>query len=176
VVALSGPSPGPASAQPWEQVLADHRGITDDLHADAGWVRAAAGYAHAAARPVQLATLTDATGPAGRSRAQAAAQLARAAAGATEGRVTAFSVGIEADEHASGRPVSELVAHLLGTPESAALAGAELVVGAGWVGLRSHPRPIGTVVYGGPAVPPWLDAALREMAGASGPAPHPEAP
>jgi len=176
VVALSGRSSRPASGQPWEQVLAEHRGITEDLHADAGWVRAVAGYAHAAGRPVQLATLTEATGPAGRSRAQAAAQLTRAAAGATEGRVTAFSVGIEADEHTSSRPVSELVAHLLGTPESAALAGAELVVGAGWVGLRSHPRPIGTVVYGGPAVPPWLDAALREMAGSSGPAPNPEAP
>ena len=174
VVAVGGRKPGAASGESWEQLLVDHRSITDDLHADAGWVRATAGYAAESGRSVQLATLTDATGPAGRSRAQAAAQLARAAAGATEGRITAFSVGLEADGDETRRTASELVAHLLCTPDTGALAGAELVVGAGWVGLRSHPRPIGTVVYGGPAVPPWLDSALREMAGAAGPAPHAE--
>jgi hypothetical protein len=59
------------------------------------------------------------------------------------------------------------VGHLLGHPESSAgLAGAELVVGTGWIGLRAHPRPIGTVVYGGPAIPGWVDGALREIIGA----------
>ena len=37
---------------------------------------------------------------------------------------------------------------------------------ADWFGLRSHPHPIGTVTYGGPDIPGWLDHALREMAGA----------
>ena len=41
-------------------------------------------------------TLTDAATTGGRSRAQAAAQHARVAAGATEGRVTAFTAGLEA--------------------------------------------------------------------------------
>ncbi len=67
--------------------------------------------------------------------------------------------------------VGELVGHLLAEPESAPLAGAELVVGAGWLGLRSHPRPIGTVTYGGPEVPEWIDAVFSEMVGAGVP-PH----
>jgi hypothetical protein len=46
------------------------------------------------------------------------------------------------------------------------LAGAELVIGTGWIGLRAHPRPIGTVVYGGPEIPGWMDDALREIVGA----------
>jgi hypothetical protein len=112
-------------------------------------------------------TLTAAATPAGRSRAQAAVQLARVAAGATEGRVTAFAAGIEAPDDEAGHAAGELVGHLLAEPEMGALAGAELVVGAGWLGLRSHPRPIGTVTYGGPAVPDWLDTVLRDMVGAA---------
>jgi hypothetical protein len=104
----------------------------------------------------------------GRSRAQASGQLARAAAGATKGRVTAFAVSIEASSEDAGAPVGDLVAHLLGQAEASALAGAELVVGAAWLGLRSHPRTIGTVTYGGPAVPYWLDGTLREIVGATG--------
>ncbi len=64
---------------------------------------------------------------------------------------------------------SELAAHLLAHPDSAPLAGAELVVSDQWLGLRSHPRPIGTVTYGGPAIPEWLDGSLREIVGATGP-------
>jgi hypothetical protein len=116
---------------------------------------------------VQLVTLTEAMSPAGRSRAQAAAQLARAAGGGTAGRVTAFAASIEAPDADAGPVVGELVGHLLTEPEAAALAGAELAVGPGWLGLRSHPRPLGTVTYGGPAVPPWLDAALAEILGAA---------
>jgi hypothetical protein len=61
--------------------------------------------------------------------------------------------------------VGELVGHLLSDPDAAGLAGAELAVGPGWLGLRSHPRPIGSVTYGGPALPPWLDDVLEEMVG-----------
>ena len=63
----------------------------------------------------------------------------------------------------AAQPVGALVAQLLGNPEATALAGAELVIGAGWIGLRSHPRPSGSITYGGPAVPDWLDATLREI-------------
>jgi hypothetical protein len=93
------------------------------------------------------------------------------AAGATEGRVTAFAAGIEGSEEATAGPAAELVAHLLVHPEASALAGAELVVGDGWIGLRSHPRPIGSVTYGGPALPEWLDGTLRQIVGAVGPPP-----
>jgi NAD(P)-dependent dehydrogenase (short-subunit alcohol dehydrogenase family) len=169
VVAPAGDRSTATSTNGWERVLAEHRGIIDHLHADDGWARAAADYAARAGRPVRLVTLTDATDSGGRSRGQAAAQLARAAAGSTEGRVTAFAASIEASEMAAGQAVGELVAHLLSHPEATALAGAELVIGTGWLGLRSHPRPIGAVTYGGPAVPDWLDTTLREVVGATPP-------
>ncbi len=175
VVAPAGRQPTATSTNGWERVLDEHRGIVEHIHADAGWARAAADYAAGAARPVQLVTLTDALTTGGRSRGQASAQLARAAAGSTEGRITAFAASIEAPEEAVGQPVGELVAHLLLHPEATALAGAELVIGAGWLGLRSHPRPTGSVTYGGPAVPDWLDATLREVVGADGYPPHTEA-
>jgi len=168
VVALAGRDAA-TSAEPWQLVLSDHQGLIGELHADAAWARAAADYAAASGRTVQLVTLTDATNPSGRSRAQASAQLARAAASAAGTRVTAFAASIEAPESEAGGPTAELVTHLLTHPEAGALAGAELAVGWGWIGLRRHPRATGTVAYGGPAVPSWLDATLREMVGTGGP-------
>jgi NAD(P)-dependent dehydrogenase (short-subunit alcohol dehydrogenase family) len=165
VVASAGSESTGTPTDNWERVLAEHRGIIDHIHGDAGWARATADYAAEAGRPVRLVRLTDATTAEGRSRAQASAQQARIASGATEGRVTAFAVGIEASADEGGRPAGELVAHLLGQAEASALAGAELVVGAGWIGLRSHPRPVGSITYGGPAVPDWLDATLQEIVG-----------
>ena len=45
VVALAGaPSAGRATSA-WERVLAEHAGIVDHIHADAGWARAVADYA-----------------------------------------------------------------------------------------------------------------------------------
>jgi NAD(P)-dependent dehydrogenase (short-subunit alcohol dehydrogenase family) len=171
VLALDAHPPDASTPQNWKSILADHRGIVEHLHADAAWSRAAADYAALADRPVRLVTLTAATTSAGRSRAQAAAQLARVAAGATQGEVTAFAVGIEASDADAAPVAGELVGHVLAEPEAAPLAGAELVAGPGWLGLRSHPRPIGTVTYGGPEVPDWIDAAFREMVGAAAP-PH----
>ena len=168
VAALAGPDAPASWSDEWQRVLADHQGITDRLHVDAAWARGAADYATAADRPVRLVTISDAPSPAGRSRAQAAAQLARVAAGGTRGLLTAFAVSMEAPVGAAARPSAELVGHLLANPETAALAGAELAVGDGWIGLRSHPRPIGTITYGGPAVPAWLDASLREIVDATG--------
>ena len=153
----------------WQRVLAAHRGIVEDLHADAGWARAVADHAAEARRPMRLVTLVEAESAGGRSRAQAAIQLARAAAGATEGRVTAFAASLEASGPANDSATAELVAHLLTNPDATTLAGAELVVGDGWLGLRSHPRPSGSVTYGGPGVPDWLDATLQEIVGSGVP-------
>jgi NAD(P)-dependent dehydrogenase (short-subunit alcohol dehydrogenase family) len=166
VVALAGDGPTSAPTKGWEEVLAEHRGIVEHIHTDGSWARAAADCSAGANRPVQLVTLTDAVTTGGRSRAQAAAQHARAAAGATEGRVTAFAASVEAGEEVAAEPAGELVAHLLSHPEATALAGAELVVGDGWLGLRSHPRAIGSVSFGGAALPEWLDGTLREIVGA----------
>ena len=88
----------------------------------------------------------------GRSRAQASAQLARAARKATDDRVAAFAVSVETAADArrgrrAGRPPR---VQPRGRRRS---SGAELVAGAGWFGLRSHPRPSGSISFGGPAVP-----------------------
>jgi NAD(P)-dependent dehydrogenase (short-subunit alcohol dehydrogenase family) len=168
VVAPSGRRPT-TSPDGWERILAEHRGIVEHIHTDAGWARATADYAADAGRPVRLVTLTDATTTEGRSRGQASVQHARVAAGATEGRVTGFAVSMETSEETGGQPAAELVAYLLSQPEATDLAGAELAVGAGWLGLRSHPKPIGSVTYGGPDLPDWLDATLREIVGTGGP-------
>jgi hypothetical protein len=160
VVALAGGSAGPAAASDWERVLAEHDGIVGRIHADAAWVRAVADQATTGERAIRLVVLTDATTAGGRSRAQASAQLSRAAAKATSERVAAFSVAVEADDD---RATAELAAHLAASPESPALAGAELVVGPGWVGLRSHPRPGTSLTIGGPALPDWFDDTLRSL-------------
>jgi NAD(P)-dependent dehydrogenase (short-subunit alcohol dehydrogenase family) len=169
VVAPSASSLAASASDGWEWILADHRGIVEGIHTDAGWARAVADYAADADRPLQLVTLTDATTTGGRSRAQSAAQHARVAAGATEGRVTAFAASLEAPEEAAAGTAGGLVAHLLDHPEASALAGAELVIDDGWLGLRSHPRPIGSITFGGPALPEWLDGTLRQIVGAIGP-------
>jgi len=170
VVALAKQAGSSSTTPGWQDVLADHRDLVEHLHADAAWTRAVADYAVGSDRPARMVTLTDATTPAGRSRAQSAAQIARIADGGSGRRVTALAVAMESAEPDAARQSGELIGHLLGHPEAgAALAGAELVVGAGWIGLRNHPRPIGTVVYGGPAIPQWMDGALGEIVGAPGP-------
>lgn len=163
VVALAGSAPSTAPRAGWERTLADHKGVVPRLHADAAWARAAADYSASTTRPIRLVTLTDATSPSGRSRAQASAQQARVAATGTKGLLTAFAVGMEAPEEICGQQAGALVWRLLSNPEVDALAGAELAVSEGWIGLRSHPRVVGTVTYGGPAVPSWLDVALRDI-------------
>lgn len=167
VVALSGIESAPRGLDPWQRVLAEHAGIVDQIHADASWARAVADLA-AANRPVRLVTLTDATTAGGRSRAQASAQLARAARGATDDRVSACTVSVEAPWAANAHPLAEIAAHLVGSPDTPSLSGAELVAGAGWFGLRSHPRPGGSIAFGGPALPSWLDDTLRTMVAGTG--------
>jgi NAD(P)-dependent dehydrogenase (short-subunit alcohol dehydrogenase family) len=157
VVALSGgPTAGAASG--WERILAEHDGIVERILCDAQWTRAVAEIASARAHPVRLVTITNATTSAGRSRAQASAQLARAGRKATDDMVLPFAISAESDE-----APAELAAHVVCDREAASLAGAELVAGAGWFGLRSHPRPIGSISFGGPEVPRWFDDTLREV-------------
>jgi len=159
VVALSGATAGADDG--WERVLAEHDGIVGEIHTDAAWTRAVAD----AGTPMRLVTVTDASTSGGRSRAQSSAQLARAARKATEERVAAFAVSLESASPAAHRPTAELVGHLLSSPGAVDLSGAELVAADGWLGLRSHPRAGGSVTYGGPDVPAWLDDALRDLTG-----------
>ncbi len=165
--AVAGGPPTSVTDGEWDQILGEHDGIVEQIHFDAGWARAAADYAAAADRPVRLVTLTDATGAGGRSRAQASAQLARVALATTERRVSAFAVSLEASETVAAASGGAVVGHLLGHPDAPALAGAELVIGPGWLGLRAHPRPATSITYGGPAVPDWLDDTIKEIVGAT---------
>ncbi len=180
IVALAGPAAPPSGVSDWERVLTEHTGIVDQIHTDAGWARAVADQAQRAERPVRLVTLTDATTAGGRTRAQASAQLARAAMPATAGRVAAFAVSVETSLTVAGSAgeaaVGELVAHLLCSPGAGALSGAELALGAGWVGLRSHPRPLASVAFGGPAIPDWLHVPLQEILTPAPPVAGPEGP
>lgn len=160
VVALSGAEESTAATD-WERTLEEHETIAEEIYADAMFARGAADYAASADRPVRIVTLTDATTSSGRSRAQAAAQLSRSSRKATGDRVAAFAVSIEVrgEERATG----ELAAYLLCSDEAVELSGAELVVGQGWVGLRSHPHPSASLTFGGPEIPEWFEGALRSM-------------
>ncbi len=143
------------------EILAEHADIVEQIHTDAAWARATADLSERTAAPIRLITLTDAVTTGGRSRAQASAQLSRAARGATDDRVAAFAVSVETDAAAGGRSLGEVVAHLACSPAAAALAGAELAFDDGWFGLRSHPRPTGSIALGAAETPGWLDGALR---------------
>jgi len=158
VVATAG---GTRSAKGgWEGVLAEHRGLVEQIPADAAWARAVAEASAAADRPMRLVTLIDARSAGGRSRAQAAVQLSRAARKATGDRVAAFAVSVEG---AGPDDFGGLAAHLLCSPSTPALAGAELVAGYGWCGLRSHPHPTGSIALAGPDLPRWFDAVLQHL-------------
>ena len=158
VVALAGRPASTSAASDWERVLDEHDAIVDRIQADARWSRAIGDVATTNGRPIRLVTITDATTTGGRSLAQAMVQLSRSGRQATDDLVLPFAVSAEADE-----VPAELAAHLVCSPEAVGLTGAELVSGAGWFGLRSHPRPVGSISFGGPEVPRWFDYALREV-------------
>ena len=164
VVALTaGFDRAAADGPAWQRVLDEHAGITDRIRTDAAWVRAVSDLATATDRPVRVVTVVGATTAGGRSRAQAAAQLSRAAHGATADRVDAFAISVEGASAAARAAASEVAAYLVSSPEAGALSGAELVADAEWIGLRTHPHPAGAVSFGGPDVPGWVDGALRTM-------------
>jgi NAD(P)-dependent dehydrogenase (short-subunit alcohol dehydrogenase family) len=159
VVARTGSASSVAGAA-WEQVLETHAGIVDAIQSDVAWVRAVSDHARESGRPMRIVTVTDATTPGGRSRAQASAQLSRAAHLVSDLQADAFAIGVETDAD-SLASVSELVAYLVGVDGAEALSGAELVVDAAWIGLRSHPHPDASISFGGPELPPWVDDTLR---------------
>jgi NAD(P)-dependent dehydrogenase (short-subunit alcohol dehydrogenase family) len=166
VVALAGGTPHEHGSAPrWQALLEEHDHLVERIHADAAWARSVADEARRADRPVRIVTLTDAVTSGGRSRAQAAAQLTRAARRATGDRVAAFAVSVESPSHGDVATVGELAAHLVCSPDAVGLSGAELVVGEGWLGLRSHPAPRGSITLGGAQPSPWLDDALRRIVG-----------
>ena len=147
----------------WVTVLDEHTDLPAAIGDDAAWARAVADLAGATGHPTRLVTVVDAADAGGRTRAQAAAQLSRAAPGATADLVDAFAVSVE-DASATGRTnAAQLAAHLVCSPDAGALSGAELAVTERWLGLRSHPHPAWTISFAGPDVPDWVDGALARM-------------
>ena len=166
VVARTGAA-GVRSGDAWQRVLAEHAGITDAVRSDVAWVRAASDHAAATGRPMRVATVVDATTSGGRSRAQAATQLSRAAHLVPDVQMDAFAIGVETDSDSRYPAVGELLGHLVGAEGAGSLSGAELVATADWIGLRSHPRPAGSISFGGPELPSWVDGTLRGIVDAT---------
>ena len=149
--------------EPWQLVLAEHEMTAEHLRIDGGWYRAVADLSAANDRAVRAVMLVDATSSGGRTRAQAATQLSRSAHTSTASLVDACTISMESTAAGDERVAAELAAHLVCGPDTAALSGAELMVDAGWIGLRSHPRPTATISFGGPSTPDWFDCALRRI-------------
>ena len=132
-----------------------------ELHADAGWARAVADHAAGADRRSGWSRSPTPPPPAAAAGPRPSAQLARAARKRHRGagrRVRRQRRGRGRRRRSASSPPTCCAAR---TPP--ALSGAELVAGDGWFGLRSHPRPGGSISFGGPALPDWLDDALREI-------------
>ncbi len=163
IVALSSPTP-PGPGRSWREVVRDHRAVPASVVANAGWLRAAAESAMRTRRPVRVVLVADAVSPAGRTTGQALAQLARSANDTpTDVRVDTFSIALESTSVDDLAPLADLAARLARADDAGGLRGAELAVREGWVELRSHPGPVATVSFGGPEIPEWVDAALREV-------------
>ncbi len=160
VVARAG-SGSAGTGAPWQQVLAEHAGITGAIRSDVSWVRAVSDHARESGRGMRIATVVDATTTGGRSRAQAAAQLSRAAHLVADVHADAFAIGVETGADSRYSTVGELVGYLVGADDAGDLSGAELVATADWIGLRGHPHPETSISFGGPELPSWVDGTLR---------------
>ncbi|HVW43327.1 MAG TPA: SDR family NAD(P)-dependent oxidoreductase [Amycolatopsis sp.] len=146
----------------WRQVLDSHAGTTRRVLDHAAWLSAAVRHATGDNRPVRVVHVVPADSPGGRSVAQAVTQMARSAQDTPSTTdIDVFAVTVEGPP-ADRKPLGALVARLAAAEDTRALAGAELVVRGEWAGLRAHPGPAATVVYGGPAIPDWAPGVLRE--------------
>ncbi len=159
-VALSG-SGGSDTDTDWHSILNSHTELGSEILADARWARACADYSAEREAPLRLVNLVDARKQRGSTRAQTSAQLFRAARGATSDRVSAFTIAIEDPINIDATVALALTCAF--NADAVELSGAELAIGHGWLGLRSHPSPTGSLVFGGPDMPLWFGDVLEEM-------------
>ncbi|WP_157734291.1 MULTISPECIES: SDR family NAD(P)-dependent oxidoreductase [Frankia] len=161
-------SPGGESGGDWRAILASHAGTAATILGHAAWSRAAARHVAATGRALRVVHVVPALSPGGRSAAQAVTQLARSVNDtpiiptASNPGLLEFAVSAESPHPADRVGLVELVASLVAAPDTAALAGAELVVRPGWLGLRAHPAPAVTASLAGAELGPWTDDVLRD--------------
>jgi NAD(P)-dependent dehydrogenase (short-subunit alcohol dehydrogenase family) len=167
IVSFTTPGPGHEprdhNAPAWLRLLAAQTSAANQVMAHGAWVRAAARYAVEAHRTVRVIHVNRVESFGGEPVAQAVAQLARCVNDSTLATpLDVFSISLESVRSSDVAAATHLAARLAGAADSPPLRGAELVVGKGWLGLRSHPGPAATFSFGGPAVPAFVDEVLRQ--------------
>jgi NAD(P)-dependent dehydrogenase (short-subunit alcohol dehydrogenase family) len=164
VIVAVGAEEGPsASDTPWSQLIDAHAGTVPHIVSHAGWVRAGIEETARSGRALRLVHLTRAMSPAGRTAAQAVAQLARCTSDMGGAAAPAsFAISVESDDTADLASAAAVAARLVAAADTPSVKGAELVIRPGWLGLRSHPGPLCTVSFGGPDIPEWVDGALKD--------------
>jgi NAD(P)-dependent dehydrogenase (short-subunit alcohol dehydrogenase family) len=164
VIAKLGPlteEADPWSEPSWRETLSSHAGVVGEIVAHAAWLRAATRYAESEGRGLRVAHVTGALSAAGKTTAQAVAQMVRSANDTPSPvPVEAFSLSLESGAAEDLWSAAQLLARLVAADDVRPLQGAELAAGRGWVALRSHPGPSATVSFGGPAIPRWVDGVL----------------
>ena len=162
VVALGAPDGAGAGDGSWAEVVEAHRGVERYIVAAAAWLRAAARVSAAGGHPLRVVFATTATSPAGRTAAQAVAQMARSANDTpADIEIDAMAISVESVAAGDTEALAALAARLAAAADTRGLRGAELAVGRGWIGIRSHPGPVATVSFGSTDIPDWVDSALR---------------
>jgi NAD(P)-dependent dehydrogenase (short-subunit alcohol dehydrogenase family) len=148
----------------WQQLLATHSDVTEQIVAHGAWLTAAFEQATASGQPLRLVFVTDATAPGGHTIAQGVAQMARSANDTpSSSPFDVFTLAIETASSDDIEPVAQFVARVACADDGLPLAGAELAAGPGWIGLRAHPAPLATLSFGFGPVPGWIDPTLRQV-------------
>ncbi len=148
----------------WVRLLAAQAPTTHHVKVHGAWLRAAARYARESHRPLRVVHVTRVESEEGRPAAQAVAQMARSANDIKlPESLEVFSVTVESIGDSDIAVTGHVAARLVGADDAAALTGAELVMGPGWLGLRSHPEPAATISFGGPAIPGLVDEVLQRV-------------
>jgi hypothetical protein len=149
---------GPAWDTEWDRLAAAFGTVTTRVLQHAAWVRAFVHRAQAHGGVQVVSAQADATA-CDAATAQACAQLLRGVARREADRIVTCSLTVRGGER-SWRTAVQFAGHLVGVPDVASLAGAELIAGDAWVGISAHPQPEAAATYAGPGVPPWLDDVL----------------
>jgi NAD(P)-dependent dehydrogenase (short-subunit alcohol dehydrogenase family) len=157
-------SEGAGDGADWLRLLAAQAPTTNHVKAHGAWLRAAARYARESHRSLRVVHVTRVGSGDGSPAAQSVAQMARSANDVElPESLGVFSVTVESTRDSDIAATGHVAARLVGADDAAALTGAELVIGPGWLGLRSHPEPAATISFGGPVIPAFVDEALQRV-------------